>query len=294
MRDLQPGDVDARVAELLAVDRDDAGAIGVPHHDVVLLERHLDLVAVDARRSSAPCACPASVPATVSTVPSASVPRRIVMLRYSGLSASTMSRVSIPRCSASSGALTYETFSLTMFVKMPLSAASSIDADVVGGELAAHLDVEARERRVRQAGEELTELLDEGDAGAHERIDDAAGDVDGIRNQVALEREPDRSRDRDAGLLLRLLGDRTEVRGDDDVRQVEQREAPSPPSGGSRDEDVEPGAGDHAGGEGRVQRILVDQAAAGDVDDVRGRLHERELRGADHARSSRESSACAW
>ena len=45
------------------------------------------------------------------------------MLRYSGLSASTMSRVSMPRCSANSGAFTYETFSLTMFVKMPLSAA---------------------------------------------------------------------------------------------------------------------------------------------------------------------------
>ena len=32
-----------------------------------------------------------------------------------------------------------------------------------------------------------------------------------------------------------------------------------------------------------VQRVLVDEPAAGDVDDERGRLHERELLGADHA-----------
>lgn len=63
---------------------------------------------------------PARVPATVSTEPSERVPRRIVMLRYSGLSASTIRRVSMPRCSANSGALTYETFSLTIFDRMPL------------------------------------------------------------------------------------------------------------------------------------------------------------------------------
>ena len=32
-----------------------------------------------------------------------------------------------------------------------------------------------------------------------------------------------------------------------------------------------------------VQRILVDEPAAGDVDDERGGLHARELLGADHA-----------
>ncbi len=75
---------------------------------------------------------------------------------------------------------------------------------------------------MREAREELPQLLDEGDARTHERIDDAARDVHGIRNEIALESELDRSRDRDAGLLLRLVGARTEVRRHDDVGQVEQ------------------------------------------------------------------------
>ena len=69
-----------------------------------------------------------------------------------------------------------------------------------------HLDVEARERRVREGGEDLAELLDERDAGPHVRVDDAAGDVDGIGHELAAEREAHRAGDRDARLLLRLVG----------------------------------------------------------------------------------------
>ena len=54
-------------------------------------------------------------------------------------------------------------------------------------------------------------------------------------------------------------------------------------AGGSLREDVEAGAGDLAGRERGVQGLLVDESAAGDVDDVRRRLHHRELLGADHA-----------
>ena len=39
--------IDARVAELLAVDGHDARTVGVEHHDVVLVDRHLDVVAVE-------------------------------------------------------------------------------------------------------------------------------------------------------------------------------------------------------------------------------------------------------
>ena len=46
--ELQAGDVDARLAQLLAVDRDDARAVAVAHDDVVPADRDLDLVAVDA------------------------------------------------------------------------------------------------------------------------------------------------------------------------------------------------------------------------------------------------------
>ncbi|MBG9885112.1 hypothetical protein ABE10_00630, partial [Bacillus toyonensis] len=46
--DLHAGDVDPCLAEALAIYRDDAGAVGVEHHDVVLLDRQLDRVLVDA------------------------------------------------------------------------------------------------------------------------------------------------------------------------------------------------------------------------------------------------------
>ena len=52
---------------------------------------------------------------------------------------------------------------------------------------------------------------------------------------------------------------------------------------GSLDEDVDAGAGDLAGLERGVEGFLVDQAAAGDVDDVRGALHLLEGLGAEHA-----------
>ena len=132
---------------------------------------------------------------------------------------------------------------------------------------------------MREAGEELAELLDERDAGAHVRVDDAAGDVDRVGHELAREREAHRLRDRDARLLLRLVGRRTEVRRDDDVRQREQRRL----ARRLRHEHVEAGAGDPLRDERVVQRVLVDEAAAGDVDDEGGRLHLRELLGADHA-----------
>ncbi len=53
--------------------------------------------------------------------------------------------------------------------------------------------------------------------------------------------------------------------------------------GGLGGEDVEACTGDLSRDEGGVQRLLVDQAAARDVDDERGRLHGLELLGTDHA-----------
>ena len=53
--------------------------------------------------------------------------------------------------------------------------------------------------------------------------------------------------------------------------------------GGSETNTSRPAPGDALASEGLVQRVLVDEAAAGDVDDEGGRLHLRELLGADHA-----------
>ena len=86
-------------------------------------------------------------------------------------------------------------------------------------------------------------------------------------------------RDRDAGLLLRLVGRRAEVRGGDDVVELEQRRVGARLAG----EHVEAGAGEPAFLERDVERVLVDDAAAGGVDDDRARLAPRQLLLADQA-----------
>ena len=132
---------------------------------------------------------------------------------------------------------------------------------------------------MRDAAEDLAELLDERDAGAHERVDRAARDVDGVGHEVALERELDRAGDGHARLLLRLRGRGAEVRRDDRARLTRDVIV------GRRllREHVDAGSGDLAGFERRGESLLVDEAAAGDVDDVRGLLHGLQLSLADHA-----------
>ena len=107
----------------------------------------------------------------------------------------------------------------------------------------------------------------------------AALDVDGVGHQVAGEREPDRPRDRDARLLLGLVGAGTEVRGGDDVLELEQRRVGARLAG----VDVEPGGSDPALLQRGEQRRLVDDAAAGGVDEDQRRLDGGELVGADDA-----------
>ena len=46
-------------------------------------------------------------------------------------------------------------------------------------------------------------------------------------------------------------------------------------------EDIESRAGDPAIAQGGHQRLLVDQLAPADVDEIRGRLHQGQLRRAD-------------
>ena len=51
-------------------------------------------------------AMPTSVPDTETCAPSASVPRIVIRLRWSGLSGSVTRRTAVPRSAASSGAFT--------------------------------------------------------------------------------------------------------------------------------------------------------------------------------------------
>src|SRR5690606_27745784 len=131
----------------------------------------------------------------------------------------------------------------------PLERSQPVDADVIVGQFATDLDVQAGESRRSQAAEDLTELLDERDARTHERVDDAAGDVDSIRNEIALKGELDGAGDRNPSLLLRLVGGCAEVRCDDDVRQVQQGVCGAALRRRLRGEHVETSAGDLTGDE---------------------------------------------
>ncbi|CAO0830338.1 hypothetical protein SMICM17S_02097 [Streptomyces microflavus] len=141
--------------------------------------------------------------------------------------------------------------------------------DVVLGDLAIHLDVEPGRDLAREGGEDPAELLGERQAGAYVLGDDAALDVDRVRDQLTGEREADGLGDRDARLLLGLVGGGAEVRGADDLVELEERGVRA----GLLRVHIEAGAGDAALLECGVQRLLVDDPAARGVDDADRGLH---------------------
>ena len=153
------------------------------------------------------------------------------------------------------------------------------DRHVVLGDLATHVDVELHGDRAGEGREDPAELLDEVDAGAHLLGDRAAGDVDGIRHEVAAEREAHRPRHGDTGLLLGLVGRRAEVGRHDDRLVGEERAVGARLLG----EHVDAGAGDATLGDGVGEGLLVEHAAAGGVDDAHGRLDLGERLLADEA-----------
>ena len=106
------------------------------------------------------------------------------------------------------------------------------------------------------------------------------GDVDRGGDDAAGQRGHDLLGGLDAGAVLRLGGRGAEVRRDDDVGvAVEQRVV------GDRlgREDVERGAGDLAGVERVLERLVDEQLAAGAVDDPHAVLHLRERLGVEPA-----------
>ena len=151
--------------------------------------------------------------------------------------------------------------------------------DVVLGDLPADLDVQLGGDAARERGEHPPELLRERDAGAHVLGDHPAGDVDGVGHELTCQRQPHRARHGDPGSLLRLRGGRAEVRGDDDVVELEQRAVGARLGG----EDVQPGGGDPALLDSRVEGGLVDDPAAGGVDDDHAGLDLGERLGAEEA-----------
>ena len=96
-------------------------------------------------------------------------------------------------------------------------------------------------------------------------------DVDRVRDEAALERGDDLLGDDHARAVLRLVGRGGEVRRDDHLVELEQRAGVR--LGG---EDVERGAGELAGADRLGERLLVDERAAGGVDEARAVAHLRD------------------
>ena len=283
MRDLEPLDVDSGVTELPGVDRNDARTVLVAHHDVVAGDRYLDVVAVDGddlRDHARPGersrdAQRRAIRHGAAQNGEVAVLRAVGLDDHAGFDAALLSeqrRVHVRHVLADD------------VREDALERREPVHADIERGEFPANLDVQRGQRAVGQAREVLPEHLDKPDTGTHERVDDAAGDVDRVRDEIAFERELDRLRNRDAGLLLRLIGRSSEVRRCDDVRKGDEFRCRRVGLGRLGGEDIKSGTGDLAGGESLEQRLFVEQSTASDVDDVRRGLHRRELLGADHAR----------
>ena len=132
----------------------------------------------------------------------------------------------------------------------------------------------------RQHVQHRAELLGERQPGPH-LLAHHAGDlhVHRVRHELAREGELHGARDVRAGAVLGLVRRRAEVRGDDHLRQLEQRAR----RGGLGDVDVDARTADVPAADRLGQRLLVDQAAAGGVDDQHAGLGQRQLVLADEA-----------
>ena len=163
------------------------------------------------------CARPTSVPLTETWVPSASVPRMVMRLRWSGLSRLGDQAHLGAALGGQQGRVHVGDLLLDDVGEDPLEGGQLEHLHVELGDLAAHLDVELLGDLAGQRGEDATELLRQRDAGAYVLGDHAALDVDRVGDELAAQRQTDGAGDGDAGLLLGLVRGRAEVRRGNDA-----------------------------------------------------------------------------
>ena len=155
---------------------------------------------------------PISVPLTETCEPSARVPRIVIRLRWSGLSALGDQADGGAALGGEQRRVDVGDRLLDDVGEDALERGELEHLDVVLGDLAADLDVDLLGDLAGEGGEDPAELLGERDAGTDVLGDHAALHVDGVGHQLAAQREAHRAGDRDAGLLLRLVGGGAEVR----------------------------------------------------------------------------------
>ena len=186
----------------------------------------------------------------------------------------------MPRSAASEAALTTLTGSSTRPLEHAGQHGRGQQAGVEGRELALVGDLERR-RAAGERRDELAELARERQEGPQHREGLGADrrDVDGGADDAAGEGRRDLLGHDHARAVLGLLGRGAEVRRHDDAGQAEERAL----GGRLLREDVDGRAAQVTRRERRDQRLLVDDVAAGRVDEPRAGLHGRERRGADEA-----------
>nr|POE56575.1 hypothetical protein CFP56_33547 [Quercus suber] len=163
------------------------------------------------------------------------------------------------------------------------------------------VDVVAAEDLVdaaQHAGHVVVDVDDAGVVGlvVGEGAERDLGQVDGAGGAAAVDVLDQRLGDLDADGRLRLLRRAADVRRQQHVGRAAQVRGPGvecgvevrPIAAGLVGVDVERGAGEVAGLQGRDERGDVDGAAARRVEQVGALAHERELRGRDHVHGLRE------
>ena len=211
---------------------------------------------------------PIVVPAT--RAPSAVTATRFVKSREERRFSST---TSTPRSAATTRRVDVVDRLVGLALERAVQRGDGEQPRVVVGELAVHLDREPANVRPAERHREPAELRRERDVRPEhlEVVGAERRDVDGVRDEAALERRGDLLGDDHAGAILGLVGRGGEVRRHDDVRRAEQRTVV-----GLRDEDVERRAGDLARFESCDECVVVDEVAARGVDDPHAVAHLRD------------------
>ncbi len=174
---------------------------------------------------------------------------QVTQVAVVGRSASVLSRTSTPRSCGEQRRVDVGHRLLDDVGEHPLEGGQLEHPDVVRGDLAAHLDVELGGTPPASAVKNRPSFSASGMPGRTSSAIDAALDVDRVGDQLAGQGQPHRPGDRDAGLLLRLVGAGAQVRRGDDRVELEQRRVGARLLG----VDVEAGAGDPALLEGGVR-----------------------------------------
>jgi hypothetical protein len=135
--------------------------------------------------------------------------------------------------------------------------------DLLGGQLSAHLHAQVGRQLGRQGAGEQPEFAHQVEPRRDLLADHTAADVDRVGHELPGEREAHAGGHVGARPVLRLGRRGTEVRGHHDLGKFEQRAVGARLGG----EDVEAGGADVAGVDRVGEGLLVDQPAAGGVDD---------------------------